>query len=1254
MPPIVLPKWVPRELRDCLIAFINVLGEQFCHATREVLESLTPTEIYACVGKVRASVLLKIFPRIAAAGRQVVAHRRLQHVTSDKVTRDQMVGVWKKEEWLSKILAPELFDNARWKIDAYAELRIRMCEEEKLLPRSVASMINALFADALSQRRMKQDLLARDVVIMGGCGVGKRVVADLICRALLIIHGYANDIVRVTAPTSAERQTRMLSTGVLAEFRSWNEWVVGGTRRIVATAHLEDKGLADVVEKPSSNQVAAFHPPSLVISNRAVLLLPAGHLATGSSKDVKADETALKLLHEVPSAVVVITGDPAEVQHYLSLPSMKARKPHILDIGDLDMDRAYHLAKMIIDRHGLEFENHGNDDEDWLDANDVATRGRYAVVDSVSRAVQRKNERVNKAERSWLTGDWIQGNDGLLNHALSKRDCTTFADALEFGMFGLSTIKKQDFLCNADSNDDEAMTRRREKAKEAVNVELSGLVGMNEPKAWFEALKQKMRIVTLTGDRTPLNSCMNLVLTGSPGTGKTTFARLLQRFLFAHGVLPEDKFVEMNGLDLKAETVGGTAPKVKAAIESAQGGCLFLDEAYALGSVVDDAGGAGGGGIRTRDSFSQEAIRTLLTELENNRTTVMVVIAGYAKLMDAFLRSDVGLKRRFPLSVHLPDYTPAELAKIARNVAQTRFKRNFVNDELEGILAKQIANHHMHDIETHNGGLAVTLAEKAVDRQIQRIAATSTGDDNNKAAVKTSLGVLTQHDFGVSSSAAAVRLDRVVIAADPALASTTMSTCSRTAVEKEVDMLVGCDGVKAFFSKLKTNIQYVERGGDRALLHTSLCIVLTGSPGTGKTTIARLLHRWLFAHGILPRDQFVEKNALELKGAFLGQTAPTVREVCASADGGCLFLDEAHALAFAPGGFVGDRFGGEAVQTLLTEIERRKERMLTILAGYKEDMATMLKTDVGLARRFSVMIHLHDLSCEQIAEVALQRTSSRFNLQINAEDAAHSVAAAAAIHHNNTTAAETPPRRVRRKTGDRWQNGAAGGGGGEAANKTKEKHAIVDKKQEDDPWRKVIVALGEDIASKYSRELMSMQNGGLGVQIAELAYGRLAARVVRDGIDAKSPEGRTLDFVQDFGIGDATVKVCSSGDHVMAVATTAAAKSAHQRKRKLLLHDDAVDAAGGGVAPPPPKLTLKDKDKQTTSSSSDESGDEAGDGDEQSKLRAIGLCPQGFNWSRIFQLLPTGTCGLCAASFAHGWRCEGGTHYVCATCLQQQ
>ena len=99
-------------------------------------------------------------------------------------------------------------------------------------------------------------------------------------------------------------------------------------------------------------------------------------------------------------------------------------------------------------------------------------------------------------------------------------------------MFGLSTIKKQDFLCNADSNDDEAMTRRREKAKEAVNVELSGLVGMNEPKAWFEALKQKMRIVTLTGDRTPLNSCMNLVLTGSPGTGKTTFARLLQRFLW--------------------------------------------------------------------------------------------------------------------------------------------------------------------------------------------------------------------------------------------------------------------------------------------------------------------------------------------------------------------------------------------------------------------------------------------------------------------------------------------------------------------------------------------------------------------------------------------------------------------------------------------------------------------------------------------------------------------------------------------------
>jgi len=115
---------------------------------------------------------------------------------------------------------------------------------------------------------------------------------------------------------------------------------------------------------------------------------------------------------------------------------------------------------------------------------------------------------------------------------------------------------------------------------------------------------------------------------------------------------------------LKGQFVGQTAPTVVEAVRDAMGGCLFIDEAYALA----DRGG---------DKFSGELVRTLLTEVENHRTGLLVVLAGYADKMDLLMDSDPGLRRRFSLVLQLADYSPEELAEICEKVAYDRFKLTF-------------------------------------------------------------------------------------------------------------------------------------------------------------------------------------------------------------------------------------------------------------------------------------------------------------------------------------------------------------------------------------------------------------------------------------------------------------------------------------------------------------------------------------------------------------------------------------------------
>ena len=145
----------------------------------------------------------------------------------------------------------------------------------------------------------------------------------------------------------------------------------------------------------------------------------------------------------------------------------------------------------------------------------------------------------------------------------------------------------------------------------------------------------------------------HLLFTGNPGTGKTEIARLYTEILYEHGLIAENKIVEVGRADLIGEYVGQTAPKIKTVFDSASGGVLFIDEAYSLIPQSE------------RD-FANEAIPTIIQEMENRRNEIVVIFAGYKDLMHNFIDTNPGLQSRISKIIHFEDYSVDELYEIFR------------------------------------------------------------------------------------------------------------------------------------------------------------------------------------------------------------------------------------------------------------------------------------------------------------------------------------------------------------------------------------------------------------------------------------------------------------------------------------------------------------------------------------------------------------------------------------------------------------
>ena len=248
-------------------------------------------------------------------------------------------------------------------------------------------------------------------------------------------------------------------------------------------------------------------------------------------------------------------------------------------------------------------------------------------------------------------------------------------------------------------------------ALDAIRAEINELVGLAPIKEYVFGLADNLQVQqrrAAAGLKTASLS-MHMIFTGNPGTGKTTIARLVAKYLKAIGALKGGQLVEVTRADLVGRYTGHTAPLTNSVIESALGGVLFIDEAYSLYRGE-------------QDSFGLEAIDTLVKGMEDHRDELVVILAGYTREMETFLTANSGLASRFPNRIEFPDYTAVELLQITQVLAKN--KGYTLAEACTEPLLGYYARWQAADARTAgNGRLARNTLEKAIFHQSRRLVA---------------------------------------------------------------------------------------------------------------------------------------------------------------------------------------------------------------------------------------------------------------------------------------------------------------------------------------------------------------------------------------------------------------------------------------------------------------------------------------------------------------------------------------------------
>ncbi|KAI5777897.1 P-loop containing nucleoside triphosphate hydrolase protein [Geopyxis carbonaria] len=497
-----------------------------------------------------------------------------------------------------------------------------------------------------------------------------------------------------------------------------------------------------------------------------------------------------------------------------------------------------------------------------------------------------------------------------------------------------------------------------ENASNSAIDAIMDMVGLEAVKEQVLSIKAKIDVTKRQGTDLK-DERLGVVMLGNPGTGKTTIARHYAKFLTSMSVLPGDEFVETTGSRLANDGVPGVKKHLED-ITKAGGGCLFVDEAYQLTSPQSNGG---------------PVLDFLLAEIENQVGTIVFILAGYNKQMEAFFEHNPGFQSRIPYTLQFRDYEDYELLEMLRKKFAKKFGGRMKIEEGEDGLYMRIVIRRLGRGRGKEGfgnaraleNVLAKIRERQGDRLTRERREGQMPDDF----------YLTMEDL---------------IGPDPTKA------IGQSKEWKELQGLIGLETVKASLRSMFDGIENNYRRELREKEPTSVSLnrVFLGSPGTGKTSVAKLYGKVLADMGLLSNGEVVTKNPSDFTGAVLGASEQQTKSILETTVGKVLIIDEAYSLysgGTSGGSGTSDPYKTAVIDTIVAEVQSVPgEDRCVLLLGYEDQMRAMFQNvNPGLSRRFAIddAFHFQDFTIDQLLQILDLKLAKA---EVSATEAAKAVA----------------------------------------------------------------------------------------------------------------------------------------------------------------------------------------------------------------------------------------------------------------------